>query len=161
MHTADALLDMHERTQRGLEKLIAHCRSLTPEELDRELEGFACANVRLQLHHELSAQRYWIGVLEGRIDVQEDEDDYPTAERLETLRREIFELTTRYLRAATTEELNTPRRMMTWGDIERELVPAHVVLRTLTHTFHHQGQITAMCRLLGKPIGGLDYPLDE
>jgi len=31
-------------------------------------------------------------------------------------------------------------------------------MRTLTHFFHHQGQIAAMCRLLGKPVSGLDYP---
>ncbi|MBK9305322.1 MAG: hypothetical protein IPM94_16040 [bacterium] len=30
----------------------------------------------------------------------------------------------------------------------------------LTHVFHHQGQLTAMCRLLGRPSEGLDYPLD-
>jgi uncharacterized damage-inducible protein DinB len=49
--------------------------------------------------------------------------------------------------------------MLTWGDRTRELTPAHVFMRTLTHIYQHQGQIVAMCRLLGKPVGGLDYPI--
>lgn len=50
--------------------------------------------------------------------------------------------------------------MMTWGNREKTLAPQHVVLRVLTHVFHHQGQLAAMCRLLGRPCEGLDYPLD-
>jgi len=56
--------------------------------------------------------------------------------------------------------LNTRRKMATWGGKELELVPAHVILRTQTHIFQHQGQVAAMCRLLGRPIPtGLDFPL--
>ena len=40
------------------------------------------------------------------------------------------------------------------------LAPAHVILRTQTHVFHHMGQLAAMCRLLGHPIPqGMDFPL--
>jgi len=50
--------------------------------------------------------------------------------------------------------------MMTWGDRDVDLMPAHVVLRTQTHAFQHQGQIAAMARLLGRPIlPGLDFPI--
>jgi len=159
MYTSEVLLDLHERAHRSLERLLEHCRQLDAGELNRELAGFGYPTVRLQLHHEIGAAKYWIGVLEGRIDAEEDDPDYPTVETLEAYRREVFALTEGYLRAAAAEELNKPRTMMTWGDRERELTPAHVVMRTLTHLFHHQGQIVAMCRLLGKPTGGLDYPI--
>ena len=36
----------------------------------------------------------------------------------------------------------------------------HVFMRTVTHLYHHQGQIVAMCRLVGKPCTGLDYPIE-
>ena len=140
--------------------MIAHCQELGPEELSRELEGFGYPSVRLQLHHAIGAQKYWIGVLEGRMDVDENDSDYPTVDSLEAYRQEIFGLTGNYLRSASVEELNTPRTLVTWGDKEVELTPAHVVLRTLMHVYHHQGQIAAMCRLFGKPIpAGLDFPL--
>ena len=160
MYTNDALLDLHERAHRSLGELLTHCRGLTADELNRELDGFGYPSVRLQLHHEIGAEKYWIGVLEGRIDADEDAPDYPTIESLEAYRREVFSVTEGYLRAATRQELNTARPMTTWGGGERVLIPSHVFLRTQTHLFHHQGQVVAMCRLLGKPVAGMDYPID-
>lgn len=45
------------------------------------------------------------------------------------------------------------------GGKERMLIPAHALMRTLTHLYHHQGHIVAMCRLLGRPGQGVDYPI--
>ena len=159
MHTAEALLDLHERAHSSLQRLLAHCRQLSAEELDRELAGFGYPSVRLQLHHMIGGEEYWIGVLEGLILVDDNDSDYPTVESLEAYRRRVFSATEKYLRAASVEELNTARRMMTWGNKERPLIPAHVFMRTLTHIYHHQGQIVAMCRLLGKPAAAMDYPI--
>lgn len=160
MFTSDALIELHERTHRGLVGLLAHCRQLEAEELNREQEGFGYPSVRLQLHHEIGAEKYWIGVLEGRIDADEDDPRYPTVESLEVYRAEVFALGDGYLRGASPEELNHPRPMTTWGGREKVLVPAHVFLRTQMHVFQHQGQIAAMCRILGKPIPGFDYPIE-
>jgi len=159
MHTADALREYHERAHGNLRELIAHGLELDVDEADRELAGFGYSTVRLQLHHVIGAERYWIGVLEGRIDADDDSDDYPTVGSLEVMRRAVFAATEAYLQSASSEELNTPRAMMTWRGHERVLVPAHVLMRTLTHIYQHQGQVAAMCRLLGKPYGGGDYPI--
>jgi uncharacterized damage-inducible protein DinB len=160
MYTAEALLDLHRRAHRNLIALLAHCRELDAEQIDRELDGFGYPTVRLQLHHEIAAEKYWVGVLRGRLDVEDDSPDYPTIESLEAYREKVAAATEAYLRAASVEELNTARPMMTWGDRVKTLAPAHVLLRTATHLYHHQGQIVAMCRLLGKPTGGLDFPLE-
>ncbi len=159
MHTAEALPDLHERAHSSLQRLLAHCRQLSAEELDRELAGFGYPSVRLQLHHVIGGEEYWIGVLEGRIQVDDNDPDYPTVESLEAYRRRVFSATQEYLRSASAAELNTARRMTTWGNKERLLVPAHVFMRPLTHIYHHQGQIVAMCRLLGKPAAAMDYPI--
>ena len=160
MYTADALLDPHERAHRSLITLLAHCDQFNAEEFDRELEGFGYPSLRLQLHHEIGAEQYWIGVLQGRVEADDNSADYRTAASLEIYRRQVFAATDAYLRTASTDELNTARKMMTWGDREQVLIPAQVFMRTMTHLFHHQGQITAMCRLLGQPIDGLDYPIN-
>lgn len=159
MHTPEALLDLHERSQRNLEKLLAHCRPFGVDEVNRSLEGFGYPTIRLQLHHEISAQEYWLSVLRGRMFAEETEHLYPTIESLEAYRTRVADATTDYLRGASAAELNTARPMTTWGGGERSLMPAHVILRTLTHLYHHQGQVVAMCRLLGKPASGLDFPL--
>ena len=159
MLDATALLDIHDRAHRSLAGLLAHVAGLDPADLDRELPGFGYPSIRQQLHHALGAERYWIGVLAGSFVIDDDGDAYPDAAALQRMRREVSEQTTGYLRRATATELNEARPLITWGGRERVLVPAHVVMRTVTHLFQHQGQVTAMCRLLGQPVDpGLDYP---
>jgi len=164
MYTNEALLDLHHRAHQNLQQLLAHCRDLSEEELNRELPGFGYPTVRLQLHHEIGAELYWIGVLQGLRLAEDDDPDYPTVDSLEGFRADVYEKTELYLRAASAEELNSARLMMTWGNREQTLTPAHVFMRTLTHLYHHQGQILAMCRILGKPasgqIPGFDFPLN-
>jgi uncharacterized damage-inducible protein DinB len=161
MYTQQALLDLHERSHRSLRKLLAHCGELDAEALDRELQGFGYPSVRLQLHHVIGAQEYWVGVLKGKFSVEENDADYPTVATLEAYRAQVARTTDEYLRGASDAELNTPREMLTWQEKRRVLVPAHVLMRTVTHIYHHQGQVMALCRLLGKPgPAGLDFPLD-
>lgn len=160
MYTSEALLDLHERAHRSLRKLLAHCRQLSSDELNRELPGFGHPTVQLQLHHVIGAEEYWVGVLKGSFEVRDDEADYPTTAKLEEYRQRVCSVTEEYLRATSTEELNTPCKMMTWGDKERMLTPSLVILRPMTHIYQHQGQILAMSRLMGKPVAGLDFPLD-
>ena len=162
MHKAEDLLEIQRRTHTNLKALLQHCDQFSSEELNREIGGFGYPTVRLQFHHEISCEQYWIGVLQGRMEVDEDDPKYPTIESLENYRQEIFQSTANYIQSLSVEELNTARPMITWGNKEKILIPAHVFLRTQTHYYHHQGQIAAMCRLLGKPIPpGLDYPITQ
>jgi uncharacterized damage-inducible protein DinB len=160
VHTSNSLLDIHERTHRNVRGLIEHCKSLTAEELSQEMEGFGYPSVRLQIHHAIGAEKYWVSVLEGHMDADEDESDYQNVDTLERFRQNVFNATERYLRGGTEKELNTQKTMTTWGDRQRLLIPAEVILRTQVHYYHHQGQVLAMCRLLGRPGAGLDYPID-
>jgi uncharacterized damage-inducible protein DinB len=125
MHTPDALLDLHERAHRNLTALLAHCRQLSGEEINRELTGFGYPTVRLQLHHGIGAEKYWIGVLQGRIDADDDSPDYPTVESLEVYREQVFAATEAYLRASSVDELNTARPIMTWGNRKQVLTRVH------------------------------------
>ena len=160
MHTAAALIDLHERTQRSFQGLLDHCAGMAAEELDRELEGFGYATIRLQLQHMISAEQYWVGVLRGEMLVEEDALDAASIEALQGFRRRVAEATRVYLTDVSDAQLNARCQRATWGGKQVQLVPAHVVLRTQTHIFQHQGQITAMARLLGRPApAGLDFPL--
>jgi uncharacterized damage-inducible protein DinB len=154
------LLDMHERCHRSLRRCLDHCGELAPEQLDTELDGFGYRTVRLQLHHPIGAERYWVSVLLGAMDASEDENDARSLEAIESFRARVYALTEEYLRATTDEQLATPREVITWGDRRVVLAPMHVIARTQTHLFHHMGQITAMCRLLGHPVpAGMDFPV--
>jgi uncharacterized damage-inducible protein DinB len=157
--TSQGLLDIHERAHRNLKGYLSHARTLDPAAIDRKMLEFNGASVRLQLHHAVGAEKYWIGVLQGRVDADEDAHLYPTIESLEEYREVTFAATQEYLRNAPAEELNIPRSMISWHGEEQMLYPAHVVMRTITHIYHHQGQIAAMFRLLGSPSPGFDYPI--
>lgn len=65
-----------------------------------------------------------------------------------------------YLAGIGAEAPNARRECTVYGGRQRMLVPAQVLLRTITHLYHHIGQVSAMCRLLGKPIPGFDFPPD-
>lgn len=160
MFTPESVLDLYERAHGNLRGLLTHCRQLSRGEIDHEFPGFGYPTVRLQLHHAIGGERYWLGVLEGRMDVDDDDPDYPTIESLEALREQVFAATTAHVRGLSVEQLNTPRPMVTWGDRQRVLTPVHVILRTQMHYYHHQGQVVAMCRLMGKPSPGFDYPIE-
>lgn len=160
MYTSAALLDLHERAHRNLRALLDHCRTLDADELNRDLPGFGYPTVRLQLHHMIGAQEYWLGVLNGVVEADDNDAEFPTIDTLESWRSRVFAATESWLSAVDPARLNTARPHQTWGGRERTFAPAHVVLRTQTHLYQHQGQVTAMCRLMGKPVGGLDFPLD-
>ena len=49
--------------------------------------------------------------------------------------------------------------MKTWHGDEPVLHPGHVVMRAITHLYHHQGQIATMFRMLGSPSPGFNYPI--
>jgi len=155
------MLEFHRRCHQSFSKLLEHCGCLTGEELHRKLEGFGYSTVQLQVHHVIAAERYWLGVLQGRMDVDEDEDLYPDILGLKRFREGVAGECEQYLRESSTEELGKPREMITWGGKKKILVPAHVIVRTQVHIYHHQGQILAMCRLLGRPANGFDYPIES
>ena len=160
MYNPEGLLEFCRRVYQKFEMLLEHCRGLTDDEFNREIDGFGYPTVKLQLHHVIGAQKYWIGVLEGRMDVDDDPDDRFTIDDMLEYHRSVHRVTEKYLNSASIEELTTARPMMTWGDIEKHLVPAHVVIRTQTHVYHHLGQVVAMCRVMKKPVApGLDYPI--
>src|SRR5262245_6410264 len=109
MYTQAALLDMHERVQRNFRRLMEHCRGLSPEEFDRELTGFGYPSVRLQLHHVIGCEEYWVSVLRGSFSVEDDAHLYPTITSLEAYRDKVSRATEDYLRQASETELNTAR----------------------------------------------------
>lgn len=159
MYTSESLLDLHERAHQNLIDLLAHCHAFTVQDINREIPGFGYPTIRLQVHHGIGAEKYWMGVLQGRIDAEDDAPDYPSIQSLAAYREQVSAVTCEYLRGASSDELNTARPMMTWGNREQVLRPAHVVLRTITHLYHHQGQIAGMCRILGRPSSGWDFPI--
>jgi uncharacterized damage-inducible protein DinB len=160
VYTPAALLDMHARGHRSLAGLIRHLGTMDAPLLKLDLPGFGFPTIMLQLTHAFLAEAYWIGVLQGRLPHTTDEPDLPDVANLEALRADTAAATRAYLESTVAADLNAPKDVRVWPDTPRTLVPAHIVVRTITHLFDHKGQVAAMCRTLGHPIPqGMDYPL--
>ncbi len=160
MYRTEALLDVHDRTHKSLAKALDHCRAFTQELLLQRPEGFGVGGLRDQFYHVIAAEQYWISVIRDRMLAEDRAAEFRDIDSLEAHRAEVAAVTQDYLRSTDLEELNTPRTLTTWQNIDRELMPAQVVMRPLTHAFMHLGQITAICRLLGRPLNGIDLPLE-
>lgn len=161
MHSKEALIDIHKRTHRGLACLVAHCEEMDSRVLSREIEGFGYPTILQQLHHAYGAEKYWVSVLQNNTDADEDDSDWANLENLHAFGESITAETSRYLSETSDESLNTPADLKIWNGDSKIYVPAQVILRTQTHIFHHQGQISAMCRLSGSPVpSGFDYSID-
>ena len=159
MYTPAALLDIHTRTHRSFAALIAHARGFAAADIEREHPAFGGATLRLQIAHMIGGERYWVGVLAGAVDAEEREERLATLAELEAARVEVAAATQRSIGASTESALDTPREMAVWGGRTQVLSPAHVLLRVMTHVYHHQGQCAAICRVLGRPVSGLDFPM--
>jgi uncharacterized damage-inducible protein DinB len=162
MYNAEALLDVHQRAHESLRRLIAFCSALTEEELVRRLAGFGFPTILGQLEHTIGAEVYWQTVVTRGYTEEAELPALPDLVAMEAFRRQTATVTRDYLAAASAAELNASRQMITDPGKTRQLRPADVIMRVVTHIFNHQGQVLAMCRALGKPNErrDLDYPLD-
>lgn len=127
MYTPAALLDMHERSQKSLIGLTAHCGSLTPAEIERQMLEFGLPphgepNVRLQLTHTIGAQRYWIGCLQGRIEAEDPV--FANIAEIEAFRESVSAQVAGYLGGVCEAELDTPRALKTILALSREQIDA-------------------------------------
>lgn len=174
MFTPEALLDMHRRTHHGNINLLNHCRQLSEGELTRELPGIGFPSVQRQLYHAIDAELYWQLVLlryfgstsesTEEMEARWGPQNFMTIDALEAHRAWIAGRTAAFLEGSTTESLATPSTYGVDPGVEEIQVPELVILRIITHYFHHRFLTMAMCRMLGHPMAqsfsDTDYPLE-
>jgi uncharacterized damage-inducible protein DinB len=163
MFSSTDLLELHRRAHQGTAAVIAHCAVFTDEELNRTHPEYNGSSLALMIHHILEAEDYWMLVLRGEF--REEADAFMNDEAcrdvaamqsyLARLARQALE----HLSGLDNELLNRPREFLTWPSNRRILHPAMIMLRIVTHHFHHRGQVMSMCRILGKPCPGANFPL--
>ena len=162
MYKSDALSDIHARAHESLRRLMAFCGTLEELELHQPLDGFGFATIHRQLEHTLGAEVYWQTVVTKGYLQEAKLPQLPDVAALEAFRQRTAAITRAYLEHASDAELNSTREMISDPGKTRLLRPADVIMRIVTHIFHHQGQVLAMCRTIGKPNDrlDLDYSVD-
>jgi uncharacterized damage-inducible protein DinB len=113
-------------------------------------------SVRDQLVHILRCEQGWIGRLQYLPVKELEYKEYPTTKQIHETKARVTAETIAYLDQLSEAQLNAEltRRPDDWGGLLQS--PDFILHHILTHAFHHKGQIVAMFRLLGRPIGETD-----
>ena len=154
--TRAGLKTFHAWTYGSLEVLLRHLAKLPDELFSQEVDGFGFDTLQRQLLHVLECEAAWLQWLRGKGHPGFAETDYPTLASLTLLKQAVGADTVLYLETLNDAQLNAKVSVAFPDGSSELLTPAAVLHHVLTHTYHHKGQMVAMCRLLGQPAPDTD-----
>ena len=150
-----SIREFHAVTHKRLAQLMEHLSSMQTSLVTTQLQGFGHPTLAKQVNHILYCESAWVGALRNDPEVKWDheESSLPT---LIDWRRDVAERTVAYLNALDPEDLH--KRLAAYPDywVGPPRTPSFILHHVLSHTFHHKGQIVAMCRILGNPAPDTD-----
>jgi|CXWL01.1.fsa_nt_gi uncharacterized damage-inducible protein DinB len=161
--TRKGLLALHHWTHLSLDRVFAHCAGLPAELFTRPVADFPHGDLRNELVHGVETEEYWVWKLRHPVAADAElpdwsAGDFPSVTVIDDRRRVVMAATRAYLEAITDPELNAPITLV-WPERSVEIADrpvAFYLLHAITHAFHHKGQVAALCRLLGHPMGPTD-----
>jgi uncharacterized damage-inducible protein DinB len=141
--------------------LLDFCDELDPEDLTRELNGFGWASIRKTLVHVADCYHAWLGAfILGT-------SDSPFTSQADLARLDLPGIRSRFeavdalvddLYERFGDRLAQPlHRPIPWRHEEvLTASPLQLLMHTITHEFHHKGQIVSMVRQMGYLPPGTD-----
>jgi len=155
MYSRAGLLEIHTRAHRSYAMVLDHLASLPSGMLVKPVEGFGFSTIRAQMSHIAGAELFWVSkLLDEEPDGWEDEN----LNSVDDLRRIFMRVavdTKEYIEELAENEVNE-RHTLEFPNGSFDSTSRLVLLRVVTHGFHHQGQVAAMFRLLGHPMDDSD-----
>ncbi|WP_044642761.1 DinB family protein [Risungbinella massiliensis] len=145
----------YEWVKQTREVLLNFCSELDQNDFTRQMDGFGFQSVREALVHIADCYNGWLGsfiLLKTKNPKTSKEDLLQLGlddikvrfEYVDSLVNEVFEV--------FTDHMNEPvQKKIPWRQ-EGEMVsltPGKLLTHTITHEFHHKGQIVAMLRQMG------------
>jgi uncharacterized damage-inducible protein DinB len=130
--------------------LLDYCAGLTPAHFAAPVAAMNHGSIRSLLVHVAGCYGYWLGeVGMGRPAARPQPETVPDVAALRAVFAEVDALVADFARHYAAEWLvpklfNLPRQGQPY-----ELTPLQLYTHTLTHEFHHKGQVLSMSRLLG------------
>ncbi|PFA63068.1 damage-inducible protein DinB [Bacillus sp. AFS015802] len=145
----DAFVSQYEWIRRTRELLFDYCETISPADYVKELEGFGGDSIRNLHVHVADCYRVWLGAraLGQSLPVITPESVHDVKEM-----REIFRKTDDLIHEFLEEfKGNWDHTLqVSFGDGESaEISALWLYTHTVTHEFHHKGQIVKIGRQLG------------
>jgi uncharacterized damage-inducible protein DinB len=149
--TLDGIRKFHGWTHASLDLVLDHLATMSTNDYVRQVSGFGFPTLRDQAIHIVNCEGFWVHTLQGLRYGNRTVEECPALADVRLLQKEVSRSTHAYLSTLTDEQLNANAELhFSDGDVFVR-TPAFILHHVLTHTFHHKGQIVAMCRLLGHP----------
>ena len=148
--SAELLKQQYALLKGSRQVLFAYCETLTPDDLTKEMEGFGHGSIRNLLTHIADVYIHWLqNFALSRTTAYTDK---PTVKDMKDVRH-IFEQCDKYVDEFIKQygdQLNEPLTSA-FPDSDKSMTttPLTLFTHTLTHEFHHKGQIVSMSRQLG------------
>ncbi|HYD16804.1 MAG TPA: DinB family protein [Candidatus Nanoarchaeia archaeon] len=156
MFTKDGLKLLHAETHQRYRMLLDHAESMPEEAFLAEVPGFGRGTLRDQLVHVLATEEFWVGAVQNKETVEPDYGSFRSAKGLRPMQQRVMSETIVYLDRVPEQELNRTLEQLPHDWVGAPASPAFILLHVITHAFHHKGQVVAMFRLHGHPIGDTD-----
>ena len=138
---------------RGL--LLSFLEELEQDALTRQMNGFGFANIRDLLVHVADCYNAWL----GSFVLLKTKKPLTAKEKLQSMdleeikvRFELVDSLVKEVLVAHDHPLHVPiTRKIPWREVSEviSMTPSKLLVHTITHEFHHKGQIVAMIRHMG------------
>jgi uncharacterized damage-inducible protein DinB len=152
---------LHSEMHRRIDDLLNHAEQLPPGAFVIEVPGFGRTSIKNQLVHMLATERAWVSALQGLPMPEWDYKQYADVDSVRAVKKAVMSETRRYLEQISETDLNTTLKSEPPDWMGPLRSPAFILCHVITHAFHHKGQVVAMFRLAGHPIGDTDLQRDE
>jgi uncharacterized damage-inducible protein DinB len=161
MFSKQAISMLHSEMHRRVDDLLTHAERLRPGAFENEVAGFGRTSVRDQLVHVLATERAWVSALQGQPMPEWDYKQYKDVGSVRAAKQKVMLETRRYLDQISDADLNTTLQSEPPDWMGPLQTPAFILCHIITHAFHHKGQVVAMFRLAGNPIGDTDLQRED
>lgn len=156
MFTLPGVRKFYDWTHASLSLLLNHLSTIPTAGYTQVVPGFGVPTLRAQVIHIFNCEEFWIHTLQGIPFEDQDSADWPTISDARILQSEVSKRTLNYLSRLSEQNLIALTELHFSDGEVAVRTPALVLHHVLIHSFHHKGQIVAMCRILGYPAPDTD-----
>lgn len=144
----DVFVSQYNSIQRTRESLFRYCETLSPTDYVKELETFGGDSIRSLHAHVADCYRVWLG---NRALGKSLSKIKPKSVNNVQEMREVFKKTDVLVHEFLNDFKNKwdPTIQASWHSGSMELTELWLFTHTITHEFHHRGQIAKIGRQLG------------
>ncbi|MGG3283578.1 DinB family protein [Paenibacillus solani] len=144
----DVFESQYELVQRTRESLFGYCETLSPTDYVKEVETLGGVSIRSLHAHVADCYRVWLGSRALGQSLPKIKSEF--VNNVQEM-REVFKKTDALVYEFLNEFKNTwdPSIPASWQSSSVELTELWLFTHTITHEFHHRGQIVKIGRQLG------------